>query len=259
MLPLRGGLAPLTLASSVPVFAPSDLANLALWLKADALALNDGDLVDTWTDSSGNSRSATAATTARPTYKANIVNGKPVLRFDGTSDYMVTPAIFSGNTAYTVFVVSSAASASLNTDGRAIATIRPSGTSNANGFWHLIYRNNLTNNARIATSSNGDATNFVAQAPSTSYPFDAFSITSYVFGTNGTWWINGAQKAQQLSIAAQSNSGAIMWLGKYYGMGGGYFLSGDIAELIVYAAALIDTDRGKVQTHLASKYAITVA
>lgn len=49
MQPLRGNLAPLTQASNKP-FVPSDLANLALWLKADALSLNDGDAVESGSD-----------------------------------------------------------------------------------------------------------------------------------------------------------------------------------------------------------------
>ena len=257
MQPLRGGLAPLTLASGKP-FAPSDLANLALWLKADALSLNDGDAVSSWTDSSGANRHATATTTARPTYKSNIVNSKPVLRFNGTSNYMVTPAVFAADTQYTVFIVSKAIGSSLNAGGRAIATIRPAAGA-VNGYWHHLYRNDIANNARILTTSNGNAANIVVQTPSTSYPFDAFIVTSYVFGTNGTWWINNAQKSQALSITTQTNANAVMWLGKYFDTTNAYWLSGDIAEVIVYGTALSDGGRGSVQTYLATKYGITLA
>lgn len=75
--------------SVVAAFAPTDLAGLVLWLKADSLALNDGDAVASWTDSSGNGNTASQGTAAnKPTYKAAIINGKPVVRFDGSSDFL---------------------------------------------------------------------------------------------------------------------------------------------------------------------------
>jgi hypothetical protein len=63
-----------------------------LWLRADATVFNnagtvlaaDGDLVQQWNDRSGNSNNASQATPAnRPTYKVNIINGKPALLFAG--------------------------------------------------------------------------------------------------------------------------------------------------------------------------------
>ena len=67
---------------------PSNYAGLIGWWKADSLSANDGDLIASWADSSGNSNTATAAGTARPTYKASIYNGQPTLRFNGTTNIM---------------------------------------------------------------------------------------------------------------------------------------------------------------------------
>jgi hypothetical protein len=78
----------------------------ALWLKADALALADAAAVSSWTDSSGNARHATQGTGAnQPTYRTNIVNGKPVIRFDGSTDHLVTPALPTAVPAITVVTV----------------------------------------------------------------------------------------------------------------------------------------------------------
>src|SRR5262245_49637476 len=74
--------------------------NLGLRLKADAIVgINDGDAVATWEDSSSVNNDATQGTAAnRPVYKVNIINGKPVVRFDATNDGMVTAnAAFSAN------------------------------------------------------------------------------------------------------------------------------------------------------------------
>ena len=69
-----------------------------LWLKADAISgLNDGDLVSSWLDQSGNAFNFSASGSARPTYKTNIQNGNPVVRFNGTSTYMSTSNVQTGS------------------------------------------------------------------------------------------------------------------------------------------------------------------
>lgn len=68
--------------------------------------LNDGDPVSTWPDSSGNGHNATQTGSARPIFKTNILNGKPVVRFTsaGLSGLIVSPAV-SSVLPWTVFVV----------------------------------------------------------------------------------------------------------------------------------------------------------
>jgi hypothetical protein len=62
---------------SIPV------TNLALWLKADGLALSNSDPVASFTDFSGLARHFTAAGSARPTYKTNQKGSLPGVDFDG--------------------------------------------------------------------------------------------------------------------------------------------------------------------------------
>jgi hypothetical protein len=52
--------------------------------------LSDGDAISTWSDRSGNANDATSTGTVRPTYKAAIQGGQPVVRFDGVDDYLLT-------------------------------------------------------------------------------------------------------------------------------------------------------------------------
>lgn len=88
-------------------FSPDSLPNLALWIKADSLALNDGDPVGTWADSSGNGQNAAQSTgTRKPTYKTGTVNGFPSVRFDGSSD-TVTNSAFSLATTNTIYIAAS--------------------------------------------------------------------------------------------------------------------------------------------------------
>jgi hypothetical protein len=73
--------------------------------------LSDGDLVGTWADRSGNGNDVTASGSNRPTYKAAIQGGQPVLRFDGSDDRMLNTAISFG-TSYTIAAVTNVSSSS---------------------------------------------------------------------------------------------------------------------------------------------------
>jgi hypothetical protein len=75
------------------------------WGKARGeTAYNDNDPVPSFTDFSGNGNHAVQATLAKqPTFKKNILNGLPVLRFDG-GDFLITPA-FSGSSGYSIYAV----------------------------------------------------------------------------------------------------------------------------------------------------------
>lgn len=52
------------------------------------LNLTDGTGVSTWTDISGSNNASQVTSTNQPTFKTNIINGNPVVRFDGTNDFM---------------------------------------------------------------------------------------------------------------------------------------------------------------------------
>lgn len=94
---------------SVSAPRPPTSTNLLLWLKADALTLNNNDPVSAWADSSASGNSATQATGSRqPTYKSTGVNARPAVLFDGTSD-VVTNATLSLNASVSIYVVGSTA------------------------------------------------------------------------------------------------------------------------------------------------------
>lgn len=63
------------------------IPNLRFWFSAPYEVKIDGDLIGTPVDQSGNGVTITSPADARrPTFKTNIINGKPVYRFDGTTD-----------------------------------------------------------------------------------------------------------------------------------------------------------------------------
>lgn len=219
-------------------FSPSDVAGLELWLKADALALSDGTAVATWTDSSGLGNNATQVTgSLQPLFKTAIVNSLPVLRFDGTDDFMTVAAITNNDATRTIFCVAKQAADTASRRVWAFSATNASltnvssqwtyfanqavgatsfGTAPAAGFAVVAVRFNTTSSADGFVSTGG-ATNFD--------PHDDYQVT-------GSALIVGA-----LASANQP------W-------------NGDIAEVISYNSALSETDRGNVRDYLRTKYAL---
>jgi hypothetical protein len=79
-----------------------DAGDLHARYSAIDLGLSDGDPVNTWTDETGNGHDLTGANA--PTFKTNIINGQPVVRFDGLNDFL--DVSFSDiPTPYTIFIV----------------------------------------------------------------------------------------------------------------------------------------------------------
>lgn len=97
-------------------FLPTDIAGLQLWLDANdpatlfqdaakTTAAGDGDVVGAWADKSGQGNDATQATTSKKTsYHTGILNGKPVVRFDGTDDRLTKIPWNGGNVTQPVSI-----------------------------------------------------------------------------------------------------------------------------------------------------------
>jgi hypothetical protein len=82
-------------------------SNTVAWFKADELVgFVDNDPVGTWPDDSGAGNDVTGSGAVRPLYKTAIQNGLPIVRFDGTDDYLElagSPTL--GAQTYTVHMV----------------------------------------------------------------------------------------------------------------------------------------------------------
>lgn len=217
--------------TAVTPFSPSDIAGLKLWLKADSLALANNDPVTTWTDSSGLGNHATQATVAKkPTFKTAIVNGKPVIRFDGADDVLACPAITaaSGLTGFCVGKVTVALPYQMMfVIQSGFVELRGNGTGAITDF--------LTNGLTAVTG--GAST--------------AWHVHS--FGNNGTnlsqFWTDG------VSNGTQPNSAACGTPSFGDRVAGGGPLNGDIAEVLLYDTLLSTPNRQAVELYLKTKFA----
>lgn len=87
-------------------FEPTEISGLKGWWKADSIDQADNTSVSAWLDSSGNeAHMYQSSATAQPTLQTNELNGYPVVRFDGTNDFMNLTAPFDYLTNNTVGVL----------------------------------------------------------------------------------------------------------------------------------------------------------
>jgi hypothetical protein len=213
-------------------FTPGNVPTLQAWYKADALTLNDNDAVGTWPDSSGRGRDASQTTAGnKPTYKTGIVNGKPVVRFDGVDDFLTIAREITIND-FTVFVV-------YRTSGNDVTV--SSATLN-NQFFAV---DGSTNKYAFFDGANPVVHSDTLAASRTSWN-DACAKRS---GSTVSWF--------EKSVARNSGSAnGTTRFGMIGSVSNLAYTTGDIAEILFYNSALSDTDRQNIESYLASKYGI---
>ena len=205
--------------------SPDSIANLALWLKADAITgLADGATVNTWNDSSTNARNATR-TTGAPIYKTNVLNGKPVVRFptDGASSFNFQQM----SDIRTVFWVV-----------KETATTNPHFLLGDDDKFHF----HRGGNGPIWSSTNASA--------------NIRNGTTRLMGNS----VNGTTTAlgtgyRLVSVVTTGNAEASRLSSDRTQSGRSW--DGDVAEVIIYNRALTEAEESSVGNYLAEKYALT--
>jgi hypothetical protein len=139
-------------------WTPHDTTNVFLWLKADGLALSNNDSVGTWYDSSGNARNLifAGATGVKPVFKTNIVNTKPIIRFDGTNHSLlqtsgVCPAGYSISSFFVVKNTSSTTDSYFFDFGATLSRSFISGFVDGKWEWYAPAPRNVIGDISTAT------------------------------------------------------------------------------------------------------------
>lgn len=224
-------------------FLPSDIADLVLWLEADLLSLNDNDAVGTWGDSSGTGHDVTQGTaTKKPTFKTNIVNGLPVVRFDGTNDLLSSGLVNFTNATATIFIVCTGSSTA---NGDALVVDAADG----NTFYEM--RVDSTSQLAFRAVTLGTTTEDTQSQTGT------FMVMGGVRGTSSvTAYINGVTNSSATPSGSQKTGNSKFQIGEF-GLGFQFF-GGDIAEVLFYNNDIGTTNRQAVEDYLGAKYAITI-
>lgn len=224
--------------SGTPV-EPDTITNLAGWWKADrSPPVGDPDgPVGLWQDSSGNNRSLSQATSGKtPVFKSNVLNGKPVVRFDGVDDLLQTSA-FTLNQTHEILVVGRYRTAYGTGDGPFIDGLSGRCAMGRSSATHVdLYA--------------GDGGNFnVTTTPESWHVYDAkfagASSQLRIDGGTATTASAGTSNPGGITLGndpAEDAPGAV-----------------DIAEVLVYSRALTTDERNSIGGYLEQKYGIVVA
>jgi hypothetical protein len=227
---------------------PGGVVGVALWLDAGRLGLSNGQAVASWPDVSGNGHTATQGTSSsRPVYVASAVNGQPAVQFDGVNDYLPNTSFttLSGKTGTTAFVVFQADTTSTNR----VAFCESGRNVNSQVYANLVYTYATTGKwGRAAfTSKNWTIWNSVYDGTQGS---NATRLKLYLDGVAQTL-------AYGATIPAVLSTGAGYDVGRPQATNLAYW-DGNIAEVIVYARTLSESDRLAVEGYLKQKYGMGV-
>ena len=214
-----------------------------LWLDANSISGNDGDSIDTWSDSTGNGNSATGSGSTRPILKkgTNGMNGQNTVRFDGSDDFLSTNYLVpAGNkTLYQVMRFSSLTGP---------AGFALSGTQQVNAY---LYAGVQGSNSK-PYAAYGNNSSLVGTT-------NLSTNQGYILGVLGgdassRLRVNGNQEATASGLS-NTNASVGFLVGK---VAGTHNVNGDIAEVLVLNTALNTPQRTIYENYLAQKYGITI-
>ncbi len=226
---------------------------LQLWLKADAGVTADGEgLVTDWNDQTANANNATQFDPAKsPKLVANGVNSKPVLRFDGTDDYLEIPdseSLSITGDLTTFFVVKFTDFANYRAVWAKTLVNYPAPVDYytlPNTGVPRVFRGNGSNAA--GDSGFSDAT--------TSLRANSFITTGFGISDTRVTHYLAAQSIGGGNITANIGDADTPLI---IGSRADLFtkMKGDIAEIVIYNRALTEAERVSVTDYLGRKYNI---
>jgi len=225
------------------------------WVEAwRIIGKNDGDSVSSWLDASGNKQNAAtsgSATVVDPTYKVNIVNGRAVLRFNGTTqglDFVTT--VDDSMTAAELFIVAKddndppgaaqQAGAPLQMGGAAVSKLThwPFTDGNIYDAFGTSARKTIGNPTPALTSFRC----YNVRTASGLYEVDLSGATNPIFTT-------------------ATNTVGFGQFGPYIGHANGNvddrWFDGDLALIVVCPQVLTSGERAIVRAYIAAVYGIT--
>jgi hypothetical protein len=234
-------------------------SSLSLWLKADAGVTLSGANVTGWADQSGNGNNATART-ANSTLVSSVINGKPILRFDGTAN-LITNNFFAHNynTPITIIAVSKASASTVfsgNPTARYIMGVANNGGYSA-GLTYGEYETATPNFSVTFGRAYVSGQDIESSAMGENQVGLSSSINS---GTLISAFLNGNSvgTADPAGQSGGGNSTGEFSIGSEVTLdeADNFFCTCDIAEIIIYSRAITTPERQQVEAYLNTKYAI---
>ena len=198
--------------------------------------LTDGTAVSQWDDTSGNDRHVTQATpTSRPIYKTGILNGLPVLRFDGVDD-CINGVHSLLNDQFTLFVVY------VPRADEAIGGIVSQQNPSPTGDRLVLYSDTRTTTKRHSNYAAGSTSRLIdlttKAEPNVGIVSTWIADASTVYG-----YINGALQGS-LAKAGSTAGQTDFEIGRQ--LSGDLYFNGDVAEIRAYPTPFVTAKRQQI-------------
>jgi hypothetical protein len=240
----RQGFRPSATADETSALVPR--SGLQLWLSADTTSANHTEAVQTWEDSSGNSRFAVARAdvSTRPTRQLGTPSNQPVLRFDGSND---------GLLVFHEAALSAAQFTALSIARRTTASGQP-GIVMEKGAGVPTYRTMFAwASDSVETAVTGSNSTVTGTLPVGSWGL----LQQRYDGAHHRLAIGrGAATESSYSGSVQQNSEPLA-LGA--AASGDWRLNGDVAEVIYYNRPLTAAELTGLQAYASAKYGVNNA
>ncbi len=246
-----------------PFFTPNQISGCQLWLDAADPAGNgsqpaNGAGISTWKDKSSNGFSGTAVNS--PTFQRDVLNGLPVIRFNGTNQYINFGNVLNlGTNGLSLFFLTKCTS-----NSGQVGMVGKTSFRGLQGRWGIYYDTVSSGPNGVGVNNFVDDTN-QALAGIVVNPNLQYNIFTGVNNRTSTniLYRNGSFGMQQTFSATPTNLsiGDSLFVGTYGDGTGtspqaGFYLNGDIAEVIVYFSALSTAQRQQVEGYLAWKWGL---
>lgn len=222
--------------------------NLEAWYDAGTGVTTAGGSVSNWADQSGNGNDATQATAVnQPTNPGGVLNGQPVVRFDGTNDQLALSRVVQDDfSIIAVFSTIQNFGSSANWyQGAGLVDAEVPGVTN--DFGMSMGGGNIATgigNPDTTVASAGAYNDGVGHIATFRRSTGADQIAQFVDGASqGT---SNAGGTQSLNVPTRIVLGSLQTNINYF--------NGDIAEAIIYSTPLIESRRTIVENYLSSKY-----
>jgi hypothetical protein len=224
-----------TAVRALLAIAPKDAA---LWLDAAALKLADGAHVSQWPDAGAGPGAAQANASLQPVFRAAGMNALPAVEFDGSSTFLE-------------------GALSLPPESTIVAVFLDRGETNA-CCTGLFY--SAPGCAGMGTKSNGQGGTAIMIDWSGSGDTGSDDLTGHqtvatvLYNSSGGYsFADGCSQSTDSGVTIPAPGGSSFMVGSRNNEDARFF-NGVVSELIVFARALNDTERGNVEAYLGAKW-----
>jgi hypothetical protein len=233
----------------MPDWTPDYLSagTLTAWYKADSISGSDGDSVSAWADSSGNGNDLSQATSfLQPSLQTNELNGKSVVRFDGSTD-IIRDGDIDALDVGTGDIWMAAVFKSTDTSAEQILLEKD----------HIVFGLIITGSGDLEFRIGGPGGSNAAEQNSGNWSRTEFVIASGArVSSTVSGFVNGsAADTTGVTNTRSINNTSVFDIGGR-GPGASGTFDGDAAEILVGGATLDTNERQKIEGYLAHKYGL---